>query len=48
VSRRVGLWPFVAFAVTGLGALVVAVVVSPQLRSWFELVGLRLRDLLGF
>src|SRR5215218_4399629 len=48
VSRRVGLWPLVAFAVTGLGALVVAVVASPQLRSWFELLGLRLRDLLGF
>jgi uncharacterized membrane-anchored protein len=48
VSRRVGLWPLAAFAVTGLGALVVAVVVSPQLRSWFELLGLRLRDLLGF
>jgi uncharacterized membrane-anchored protein len=48
VSRRVGLWPLVAFAVAGLGALVVAVVVSPQLRSFFELVGLRLRDLLGF
>jgi uncharacterized membrane-anchored protein len=48
VSRRVGLWPLVAFAVTGLGALVVAVVVSPQLRSWFELLGLRFRDLLGF
>jgi uncharacterized membrane-anchored protein len=48
VSRRVGLWPFVAFALAGLGALVVAVVVSPQLRSWFELLGLRLRDLLGF
>jgi hypothetical protein len=26
----------------------VAVVVSPQLRSFFELVGLRFRDLLGF
>jgi uncharacterized membrane-anchored protein len=48
VSRRVGLWPLAAFALTGLGALVVAVVVSPQLRSWFELLGLRLRDLLGF
>jgi uncharacterized membrane-anchored protein len=48
VSRRVGLWPLAAFAVAGLGALVVAVVVSPQLRSWFELMGLRLRDLLGF
>jgi uncharacterized membrane-anchored protein len=48
VSRRVGLWPLAAFAITGLGALVVAVLVSPQLRSWFELLGLRLRDLLGF
>jgi uncharacterized membrane-anchored protein len=48
VSRQVGLWPLVAFALAGLGALVVAVVVSPQLRSFFELLGLRLRDLLGF
>ena len=48
VSRRVGIWPLAAFALAGLGALVVAVAVSPQLRSWFELLGLRLRDLLGF
>jgi uncharacterized membrane-anchored protein len=48
VSRQVGIWPLVAFALTGLGALVVAVLVSPQLRSFFELLGLRLRDLLGF
>ena len=48
VSRRVGIWPLVTFALTGLGALVVAVLVSPQLRSLFELLGLRLRDLLGF
>jgi uncharacterized membrane-anchored protein len=48
VSRQVGIWPLVAFALAGLGALVVAVVVSPQLRSFFELLGLRLRDLLGF
>jgi uncharacterized membrane-anchored protein len=48
VSRQVGIWPLAAFALAGLGALVVAVVVSPQLRSWFELMGLRLRDLLGF
>ena len=47
VSRQVGLWPLVAFALAGLGSLVVAVVVSPQLRSFFELLGLRLRDLLG-
>jgi uncharacterized membrane-anchored protein len=48
VSRQVGLWPLFAFALAGLGALVVAVLVSPQLRSFFELLGLRLRDLLGF
>jgi uncharacterized membrane-anchored protein len=48
VSRRVGLWPLAAFALTGLGALVVAVLASPQLRSFFELLGVRLRDLLGF
>ncbi len=47
VSRQVGLWPLVAFALAGLGALVVAVLVSPQLRSFFELLGLRLRDVLG-
>ena len=46
-SRQVGLWPLVAFALAGLGALVVAVLVSPQLRSFFELLGLRLRDVLG-
>ncbi len=48
VSRQVGIWPLVAFALAGLGAVVVAVLVSPQLRSFFELVGLRFRDLLGF
>ena len=29
VSRQVGLWPLVAFAVAGLGAVVVAIVASP-------------------
>jgi uncharacterized membrane-anchored protein len=48
ISRRVGIWPLVAFAIAGLGALVVAILVSPQLRAFFELLGLRLRDLLGF
>jgi uncharacterized membrane-anchored protein len=47
-SREVGIWPLIAFAGGGLGALVVAVVASPQLRALFELLGLRLRDLLGF
>ena len=48
VSRQVGIWPLVLFAAAGLGALVVAVAVSPQLRWGFEELGLRLRDLLGF
>ena len=48
VSRKVGIWPLAGLVVAALGAVVVAVVVSPQLRSFFELVGLRLRDLLGF
>jgi uncharacterized membrane-anchored protein len=47
VSRRVGLGPFLAFALAALAALVVAVVVSPALREVFELVAIRLRDLLG-
>jgi uncharacterized membrane-anchored protein len=47
VSRRVGLWPLIAFALTGLGAIVVAVVASPQLRHLIELIVLRIRDLVG-
>jgi uncharacterized membrane-anchored protein len=47
VSRRVGLWPFVAFGATGLGAVVVAVVASPGLRHVIDLFVLRIRDLLG-
>jgi uncharacterized membrane-anchored protein len=47
VSRQVGIWPLVAVAVIGVVALVVAVAVSPELRSAFELIGLRLRDVLG-
>jgi len=47
VSRRVGLWPLVAFAAAGLGAVVVATVASPGLRHLIELVVVRLRDLLG-
>jgi uncharacterized membrane-anchored protein len=48
VSRQVGIWPLAGLVAAALGAVVVAVVVSPQLRSFFELVGLRFRDLLGF
>jgi uncharacterized membrane-anchored protein len=47
VSRQVGLWPLVAFTVAGLGALVVAVLASPQLRDLIDLLGSRLFDALG-
>jgi uncharacterized membrane-anchored protein len=47
VSRRVGLWPLAALGMTGLGAIVVAVVASPGVRHLIELIVLRLRDWLG-
>jgi uncharacterized membrane-anchored protein len=47
VSRQVGLWPLVAFAVAGLGAVVVAVLASPGLRHFIGLLSQRIRDLLG-
>jgi len=47
VSRRVGVWPLVLLAVVGFGAIVTAVLVSPQLRHVIELVSLRIQDLLG-
>jgi len=47
VSHKVGLWPFVAFASTGLGAIVVAVVASPGLRHLIDLLVLRIKELLG-
>ncbi|MGH2995874.1 MAG: putative cytokinetic ring protein SteA [Gaiellaceae bacterium] len=47
VSRRVGMWPFVVVMLAGLAAIVVAVVVSPALRNLFELLALRIEDLLG-
>jgi uncharacterized membrane-anchored protein len=47
VSRRVGLWPLVMVMLAGLAAIAVAVAVSPALRNSIELLGLRLRDLLG-
>jgi uncharacterized membrane-anchored protein len=47
VSRQVGIWPLVAFALTGLGAVVVAIVASPGLRHFIGLVSQRLRDLVG-
>jgi uncharacterized membrane-anchored protein len=47
VSRRVGLWPLVALGVTGLGAIVVAVVASPGVEHLIQLLVLRVRDWLG-
>jgi uncharacterized membrane-anchored protein len=47
VSRRVGVWPLFALTLAGLGAIVTAVLVSPQLRHVIELVSLRIQDLLG-
>lgn len=47
VSRRVGLWPLVAFAVAGVSAIVVAVAVSPALRNVIESLTSNLADALG-
>jgi uncharacterized membrane-anchored protein len=46
-SRQVGIWPLVLLALGGLGAIAVAIVVSPALRHLIEYLALRLRDLLG-
>jgi uncharacterized membrane-anchored protein len=47
VSRRVGLWPLIAFALAGLGAVVVAIAASPGLRHFIGLLTQRIQDLLG-
>jgi uncharacterized membrane-anchored protein len=47
VSRQVGVWPLVAFIAAGLGAIVVAVLVSPDLRELIDLLGTRLLELVG-
>jgi uncharacterized membrane-anchored protein len=47
VSRRVGVWPLVVFALAGFGAIVTAVLASPPLRHVINLVSLRLQNLLG-
>ncbi len=46
-SRQVGIWPLVLFTLAGLGAIAVAILVSPALRHLLEYLALRLRDLLG-
>jgi uncharacterized membrane-anchored protein len=47
VSRQVGLWPLIGFAVAGLGAVVVAILASPGLRHFIGLLSQRVRELLG-
>jgi uncharacterized membrane-anchored protein len=47
VSGRVGVWPLVAFAGAGLGAIVAAIVASPDLRSFIGVLGQRLLDVVG-
>jgi uncharacterized membrane-anchored protein len=47
VSRQVGLWPLLAFTAAGVGALAVAVAVSPELRESIDLLGTRVLEILG-
>jgi uncharacterized membrane-anchored protein len=47
VSRRVGIWPLVAFAVAGVGTIAVAIGVDPDARHLLVLLAERLRDLVG-
>ncbi len=47
VSRRIGLWPLVAFASTGVLAVVVAVLASPALRNVIEVLTGNIADALG-
>jgi uncharacterized membrane-anchored protein len=47
VSRQVGIWPLLAFMAAGVGALLVAVLVSPELRETIDLLGTRVLEILG-
>jgi uncharacterized membrane-anchored protein len=47
VSRRVGVWPLVAFALAGVSAIVVAVAVSPALRNVIKSLASNLAEALG-
>ena len=47
VSRQVGIWPLLLVPVIGIVALIVAVAVSPKLRSVVELLVLQFRNLFG-
>ena len=47
VSRQVGIWPLVGFAVAGIAAIVVAVLVSPALRNVIQALTRSIADALG-
>ena len=47
VSGRVGVWPLVTFAGAGLAAIVVAIVASPDLRAFIQVLGERLLEVFG-
>jgi uncharacterized membrane-anchored protein len=47
VSRRVGVWPFVVFLCAGAAGIVVAVAASPTLRNVIDVLGDRLRNVIG-
>jgi uncharacterized membrane-anchored protein len=47
VSRRMRLWPLITVSAAGMGAIVVAVLVSPALRNVIESLIRSLGDLLG-
>src|SRR6187399_1879730 len=48
VSPRVGIWPLVTFAVAGISAVVVAVLVSPALRNVIQSLGRSIGNAVGF
>ena len=47
VSPRIGVWPLVTFAVAGISAVVVAVLVSPALRNVIQSLARSIGDALG-
>ena len=47
VSPRIGVWPLVTFAVAGISAVVVAVLVSPALRNVIQSLARSIGDTLG-
>jgi uncharacterized membrane-anchored protein len=47
VSRRVGVWPLVAYAAAGIGGIVAAVAASPTLRNVITVLADRVQGALG-